>query len=60
MAEFARTLEGYHWIGMLPATIIYVYLGTATKSLQAALSGEGRRAPGEEVMFALDRWPPRP
>ena len=41
------------WIGMLPATLMYVYLGTATKSLQAALSGEARRSAGQQAMFAL-------
>jgi uncharacterized membrane protein YdjX (TVP38/TMEM64 family) len=41
------------WIGMLPGTIMYVYLGTATRSLQAALSGEARRSAGQQAMFAL-------
>jgi len=41
------------WIGMLPGTIMYVYLGTATRSLQSALSGEARRSAGQQAMFAL-------
>jgi uncharacterized membrane protein YdjX (TVP38/TMEM64 family) len=41
------------WIGMMPGTIMYVYLGAATKSLQAALSGEARPSAGQQAMFVL-------
>jgi uncharacterized membrane protein YdjX (TVP38/TMEM64 family) len=41
------------WIGMLPGTLMYVYFGTATKSLQAALSGEERGSAGQQAMFTL-------
>jgi uncharacterized membrane protein YdjX (TVP38/TMEM64 family) len=41
------------WIGMLPGTIMYVYVGTAAKSLQAALSGDPHRSTGQQAMFAL-------
>jgi uncharacterized membrane protein YdjX (TVP38/TMEM64 family) len=41
------------WIGMLPGTLMYVYFGTATKSLQAALSGEARGSAGQQATFTL-------
>jgi uncharacterized membrane protein YdjX (TVP38/TMEM64 family) len=40
------------WIGMLPGTIMYVYLGSAARSVAALLSGELRRSPGQQAMFA--------
>jgi uncharacterized membrane protein YdjX (TVP38/TMEM64 family) len=41
------------WLGMLPGTMMYVYLGAATKSLQAALSGEVGRSTGRDAMFVV-------
>ncbi len=40
------------WIGMLPGTFMYIYLGSAARSLAALLSGELRRTPGQLAMFA--------
>jgi uncharacterized membrane protein YdjX (TVP38/TMEM64 family) len=41
------------WIGMLPGTIMYVYLGSAAKSLAALLSGDQPRSTGQQVLFVL-------
>jgi uncharacterized membrane protein YdjX (TVP38/TMEM64 family) len=41
------------WIGMLPGTIMYVYLGSAARSVAALLSGEAPRSPAENGLFAL-------
>jgi uncharacterized membrane protein YdjX (TVP38/TMEM64 family) len=41
------------WIGMLPGTIMYVYLGSAANSLAALLSGDQPRSAGQQVLFAL-------
>ena len=41
------------WIGMLPGTVMYVYLGTAGESL-ATIGAEGReRSTGEWALFVL-------
>jgi uncharacterized membrane protein YdjX (TVP38/TMEM64 family) len=40
------------WIGMLPGTLMYIYLGSAARSLAALLSGGLRRTPGQQAMFA--------
>ena len=40
------------WIGMLPGTLMYIYLGSAAQSVAALLSGELRRTPGQQAMFA--------
>jgi uncharacterized membrane protein YdjX (TVP38/TMEM64 family) len=40
------------WIGMLPGTVMYIYLGSAAHSVAALLSGELHRTPGEQAMFA--------
>ena len=48
-----RTYVLASWIGMLPGTIMYVYLGSAAKSLAALLSGETPRSAGQQVLFAL-------
>jgi uncharacterized membrane protein YdjX (TVP38/TMEM64 family) len=40
------------WIGMLPGTLMYIYLGSAAQSVAALLSGDLRRAPGQQAMFA--------
>ena len=41
------------WIGMLPGTIMYVYLGSAANSLAALLSGDQPRSTGRQVLFGL-------
>ncbi len=41
------------WIGMLPGTIMYVYVGSAASSLAALLSGDQPRSAGQQVLFAL-------
>lgn len=41
------------WIGMLPGTIMYVYLGSAAKSLAALLSGDQPRSTGQQVLFVV-------
>jgi uncharacterized membrane protein YdjX (TVP38/TMEM64 family) len=41
------------WIGMLPATVMYVYVGSAASSLAALLAGERPPAAGQQVLFAL-------
>jgi uncharacterized membrane protein YdjX (TVP38/TMEM64 family) len=39
------------WVGMLPGTLMYIYLGAAAQSVAALLSGELRRTPGQQAMF---------
>ena len=41
------------WIGMLPGTILYVYLGSAANSLAALLSGDQPRSAGQQALFVL-------
>lgn len=41
------------WIGMMPATIMYVYLGTVAGSLVTAGAGERSRSAGEWVLLAV-------
>jgi uncharacterized membrane protein YdjX (TVP38/TMEM64 family) len=41
------------WLGMVPGTLMYIYLGSAAQNLAALLSGEVRRTPGQQVMFAV-------
>lgn len=41
------------WIGMLPGTILYVYLGSAAGSLASLGGGGGERTTGETVFFFL-------
>jgi uncharacterized membrane protein YdjX (TVP38/TMEM64 family) len=48
-----RTYLLASWIGMLPGTIMYVYLGSAANSLATLLSGEAPRSTGEHVLFAV-------
>lgn len=48
-----RTYVLASWIGMLPGTIMYVYLGAAAESFAALLSGETTRSAGEQVLFAI-------
>jgi uncharacterized membrane protein YdjX (TVP38/TMEM64 family) len=39
------------WIGMIPGTILYVYLGSAAQSLAAAAAGDVPRSPAEQIFF---------
>jgi uncharacterized membrane protein YdjX (TVP38/TMEM64 family) len=39
------------WIGMLPATVMYVYLGSALGSLARVADGRGERSPAEKGLF---------
>lgn len=41
------------WIGMLPGTILYVYLGTSAESIAQIASGSYRRGPVQTVLFVL-------
>jgi uncharacterized membrane protein YdjX (TVP38/TMEM64 family) len=40
------------WIGMLPATLMYAYLGSAAKGLAELISGEFEGGVGQQVLFA--------
>jgi uncharacterized membrane protein YdjX (TVP38/TMEM64 family) len=48
-----RTYVLASWIGMLPGTIMYVYVGSAANSLATLLSGEARRSAGQQALFVL-------
>ena len=39
------------WLGMLPGTLMYVYLGSAARSLAALAAGEFQGGPWQLVMF---------
>lgn len=41
------------WIGMLPATIVYVYVGSAIKSLADLAAGRVERGPGQTALFLV-------
>jgi len=41
------------WIGMLPGTAMYVYLGSLAGTLAAASAGRGERAPAEWALYAV-------
>ncbi len=41
------------WIGMLPATLLYVYLGSAVKSLADLAAGNVEGGVGQKVFFGL-------
>jgi uncharacterized membrane protein YdjX (TVP38/TMEM64 family) len=41
------------WIGMLPGTVMYVYLGSAANSVASLLSEETPRSTGQQVLFVL-------
>lgn len=41
------------WVGMMPGTLMYVYLGSAVGSLAQVLAGERQRSPLEYVLFGL-------
>ncbi len=41
------------WIGMLPGAVLYVYIGTAARSLTEAMLGKNRASLGEQVFFGF-------
>lgn len=41
------------WLGMLPATVMYVYLGSAAGSLARVLRGEVERTPLQTALFVV-------
>ncbi len=41
------------WIGMFPGTVLYVYLGSAVKSIADLASGAGQGGAGRTVLFAV-------
>ncbi|HEY7461789.1 MAG TPA: TVP38/TMEM64 family protein [Gemmatimonadota bacterium] len=41
------------WIGMIPGTLLYVYLGSAVKSLADLAAGNIHGGPGQKVFFGL-------
>jgi uncharacterized membrane protein YdjX (TVP38/TMEM64 family) len=47
-----RTFVLASWVGMLPGTVLYVYLGTAAKSLAAILTGGPDPTIAQQALFA--------
>jgi uncharacterized membrane protein YdjX (TVP38/TMEM64 family) len=41
------------WIGMLPGTVMYVYLGSAAHGLSDALQGKVRSGPEQKALFVI-------
>jgi uncharacterized membrane protein YdjX (TVP38/TMEM64 family) len=41
------------WIGMLPGAVLYVYIGTAARSLTEVMSGRSHASVAEHVFFGL-------
>ena len=41
------------WLGMLPATIMYVYLGATAKSVAAIVSGRVEGTLGQKILFVV-------
>jgi len=39
------------WIGMLPGTVLYVYLGTTVRTIADLLTGNVERTPAQTVLF---------
>ena len=39
------------WLGLLPTTVFYVYVGTAAKNLTALATGQAEPAPGQSILF---------
>ena len=39
------------WIGMLPGTIMYVYIGSGLRSLADAAAGGGQQSPAQRIFF---------
>jgi uncharacterized membrane protein YdjX (TVP38/TMEM64 family) len=48
-----RTYVLASWLGMLPGTVMYVYLGSAANSLAALLSHEAPQSAGRPILFVL-------
>jgi uncharacterized membrane protein YdjX (TVP38/TMEM64 family) len=48
-----RTYLVASWIGMLPGTVMYVYLGSAAKTLASLLSDDTPRSAGQPALFAI-------
>ncbi len=48
-----RTYLIASWVGMLPGTIMYVYMGSAARTVAALLAGDVGRTPGQQVLFAI-------
>ena len=43
------------WIGMLPGTVMYVYLGSAAKNLADLAAGKVEGGTGQQALFATAR-----
>ena len=41
------------WIGMLPGTVMYVYLGSAAKNLADLAAGKAQGETGQQVLFGV-------
>lgn len=41
------------WLGLLPTSLFYVYVGSAAQNLASLASGEGEAPPGQSAMFAV-------
>jgi len=41
------------WIGMLPATVLYVYIGSLARDVASVFSGSRARTPGEWFLLAI-------
>ncbi|MEX0936849.1 MAG: TVP38/TMEM64 family protein [Pirellulales bacterium] len=41
------------WIGMLPGAVLYVYIGTAAKSLAEAMAGKAQATSAEQVVLVV-------
>lgn len=41
------------WVGMLPATVLYVYLGASARTLAAVAAGESRRSGAELALLGV-------
>ncbi len=41
------------WIGMLPGTLMYVYLGSAARQLTDIVSGRAAAGPGRQTLFFI-------
>ena len=48
-----RTYILASWIGMMPITIMYVYIGSAASSVAALLSGDQPKSAGQQVLFGF-------
>lgn len=40
-------------VGMIPGTVMYVYLGDAAGSLASLLAGTGKKTTGEQILFGV-------